>query len=52
MLFMLCLAFNVAMAQTKTIKGKVSDSKNVALIGTIVSIPDPEAGTTADDNGN
>ena len=52
MFFMLCLAFNMAMAQTKTIKGKVSDNKNVALIGTIVSIPELQVGTTADDNGN
>jgi outer membrane receptor protein involved in Fe transport len=52
MFFMLCLSFNMAIAQTKTIKGSVNDNKGAGLPGTVVSIPDLQYSVSTDDKGN
>jgi hypothetical protein len=52
MFFMLCLSFNMAIAQTKMIKGSVNDNKGAVLPGTIVSIPDLQYSVSTDDKGN
>ena len=51
-LFLLCMCYSLAFAQTKQVKGKVTDDTGSPLSGVSVLLSGGKKGTQTDANGN